>query len=213
MKRVILVSALMLALTVSTGAFGWSGDWNNSYPFGGPVSEDCPGLPTGSLIQLIHAGPNLVVDDPIALFLTQPDPQAALDAWLLAGTPPVGDDSLFDSTATLYFGPGLDGYFAKTISSSDNTLQGAPFYTRFFTGAQDQIIECDWYGEVGDPNDPDDPIYEMILQGGSGGEYDFGEYVINITDVCADQHISIPEPATMAIAGIALLLGFFKRKK
>ena len=212
MKRLTLVSVLLLAFCVSTSALAWDGDWNNLYAFNGGPPEQCPPIAPGSLIQLIHAGVDGQVDDPIATFMAQPDPQAALDAWLLAGTPPVGDDTLRDQTVFQDYGPGFEGYFGISISGNDGELDD-PWYTRFFTAAEGEIAECDWYGEVGDPNDPNDPIYELILTGYVEGEYTYGEYSISLDGVCADKHIVVPEPATMAIAGIALLLGFFRKKK
>ena len=216
MKKLSLVPVLMLALIISTSAFGWSGQWGNVSPFAGGPPNQCPPIAPGSLIQLIHAGPNLAIDDPKESWLAlMPDAvaaQAALDAWLLAGTPPIGDDTLVDQTVFADYGPGYEGYFGKPIDGNDGQL-GDPWYTRYFTGAEGQIVECDWYGTVGDRDDPNDDIYELVLTGWDGEKYQFGDYTIRIDGECADTHISIPEPATMAIGGIALLLGFFRRKK
>ena len=213
MKRLTLVPVLMLALIVSTSAFGWSGQWGNLNPFGGgPPVPPCPPIAPGSLIQLIHAGPDLMIDDPITEFLAAPDPQAALDAWLAAGTPPIGDDTLRDETVFANYGPGFEGYFGKAINGVDSE-QGDPWYTRYFTAAKYEIVECDWYGTVGDPDNADDDIYELVLTAWNGSNYDFGDYNIRLDGECADTHISIPEPTTMAIGGIALLLGFLRRKK
>ena len=214
MKRLIMIPVLMLALIVSTSAFAWMGYWNNINPFSGGPPEHCPPIQPGSLIQLINAGPNWQVDDPIELFLAEPNPQAALDAWLLAGTPPVSDDTLRDQTVFLDFGPGYEGYFGKQITGTDDEL-GDPWYTRYFTAAEREIAKCDWYGEVGDGRNLNDPIYELILTGWNEStlEYEFGDYIIRIEGECADKHIKIiPEPTTMAIGGIALLLGFLRRK-
>ena len=212
MKRLTLVPVLMLALIVSTSAFGWSGQWGNVSPFGGgPPEPPCPPIAPGSLIQLIHAGPDLTPDDPMTEIMAASNPQAALDAWLAAGTPPVGDDTLRDETVFANYGPGFEGYFGKSITGADSE-QGDPWYTRYFTGAKYEIVECDWYGDVGDRDDPNDPIYELELTGWDGEKYQFGDYTIRIDGECADTHI-VPEPTTMAIGGIALLLGFLRRKK
>ena len=210
MKRLTIVAVMMLALIVSTSAFAWTGEWSNYYPFGrGP---QCFPIAAGSLVQLIHAGPDGQVDDPIALCMSQPDPLAAMNAWVAAGTPPVGDDTLRDQTVFMDLGAGCEGYFAKTINGVDSE-EGDPWYTRYFNFAEFEIVDFSmsgngWYGTVGDPLDPNDPIYELVLTGGlEGMPKEFGNYIIMIEAEC------IPEPATMVIGGIALLLGFFRRKK
>ena len=215
MKKLKFVPVLMLALIFSTSAFAWTGDWNNYYPFEGAKPNAGPPIAPGNLVQLIHAGPDGMVDDPLEWIISQPTIQekmAALDSWLLAGTPPVGDDTLRDKTVFLDYGPGWEGFFLKSISGDDSE-QGDPWYTRYFTAPEEEYCYCNWYGDVGDPEDPDKPIYYLKLEGWNGDNYENGDYVIYLEGVCADRVICIPEPATMAIGGIALLLGFFRRKK
>ena len=205
MRRITIIPVLFLALILASSAFGWTGQWNNLYPFGG---YQCAPIPPGSLIQLINAGPNGVIDDPMAECAG--DLQCCLD-WIAAGCPPVGDDTLVATTVFLDYGVGFEGYFGTSISGTDGQL-GDPWYTRFFTAAAPD--ECDYYGTVGDPDVAADPIYELVLTGWNGSSYDFGDYKIKLDGVCADTHIQcIPEPTTMLIGGIALLLGFFRRRK
>ena len=216
MKKLKFVPVLMLALIFSTSAFAWTGDWNNYYPYAGGGPKECTPIAPGSWVQLIHAGPDGLVDDPKESWLAagplMADKQAALDAWLAGGAMPIGDDTLRDETVFLDYGPGWEGYFLTSISGGDEE-QGDPLYIRYFTAPEGQIVECDWYRNVGDPEDPDKPIYNLVLDGWNGDNYENGEYVTYLEGVCADTHISVPEPATMAIGGIALLLGFFRRKK
>ena len=206
MRKLTIILAFPTAVIFVSTAFGWSGQWNNLNPFGG---HQCAPIPPGSLIQLIHAGPNGVVDDPMEWFTVQPDPQQAVNDWLAAGCPPVGDDTLKDETVFLDYGSGFEGYFGKSISGT-NDEAGDPWYTRFFTAPKGGIAAADWYGEVGDPDDPDDPIYEFYVQWFGG--YYFGDYKIKLEGVCADKHI-IPEPSTLLIGVVALLLGLLRSKK
>ena len=205
MRKVTIIPVLFLALVFASSAYGWIGQWNNTIAFGG---YECAPIPPGSLIQLIHAGPNGVIDDPMEFCAGD---LVCCQDWIAAGCPPVGDDTLVDQTVFLDYGAGYEGYFGKGILG-DDSQQGDPWYTRFFTAAEP--TECDYYGEVGDPDNPDDPIYELVLTGWNGVSYDYGDYKIKIADVCADTHIlCIPEPTTMLIGGIALLLGLFRRRK
>ena len=206
MKRLVIVCVLLAVLFVVPTAFGWIGQWNNLYSFGG--HQGTP-IPPGGLVQLIHAGDNWQQDDPMEWCSLQPDPRRALNEWLAAGCPPVGDDTLRDQTVFLDYGPGFEGYFGKTMSATDEE-DGDPWYTRFFAAAQPG--PGDYYGEVGDPDDPDDPIYELILEGWNGQHYDHGYYKIRLDGVRADKHI-IPEPATLFIGAVALLLGFLRRRR
>jgi hypothetical protein len=203
MRKATTIPILLLTLMFASSAFSWTGQWSNLYPFTGPWGNP---IPPGSLIQLIHAGPNGVVDDPRgSLNISQ------WMVWIAAGCPPVGDDTLVDQTVFLDYGVGYEGYFGKSISGTDSQ-QGDPWYTRFFTAAQPDL--CDYYGTVGDPEDPDDPIYELVLTGWNGSSYDFGDYKIKLENVCADTHMLLwPEPPTMLIGGIALILVFFRMRK
>lgn len=205
MRRITIIPVLFLALVFASSAFGWTGQWNNLNPFGGYLGAP---IAPGSLIQLIHAGPDGLVDDPMAAV---GDDLILCQDWIAAGAPPVGDDTLVATTVFLDYGAGFEGYFGTSISGNDSQL-GDPWYTRFFTSAQPG--ECDYYGEVGDPNNAGDSIYDLVLTGWNGSSYDFGDYKIKLDGVQADTHIEcIPEPTTMLIGGIALLLGFFRRRK
>ena len=206
MKSPVILSILLPILFTASTAFAWTGQWNNLYPFGG---HECAPIPPGSLIQLIHAGDNWQVDDPMEWCMSQPDPHQAIRDWLAAGCPPVGDDTLREETVFLDYGAGYEGYFGKPISGT-NDEQGDPWYTRFFTANVPGL--CDYYGEVGDPEDPDDPIYELVLYGWSVDHYSFGDYKIELDGVCADKHI-IPEPSTLLVGVVALLLGSLRSKK
>ncbi len=203
MRFLRIVSILSPVLFTASTALGWTGTWNNLYPFGG---HECAPIPPGSVIQLIHAGDNRQVDDPIEWCLSQPDPHQAIKDWLAAGCPPVGDDTLRDEPPIIF---GYEGYFGTSISGTDDEL-GDPWYTRFFTAPEPG--PCDYYGEVGDPEDPDDPIYELVLTGWNGTNYEFGDYKIKLDGVCADKQI-IPEPSALLIGGVALLLGFYRGRK
>ncbi len=205
MRKLTIILAFPTAVIFVSTAFGWSGQWNNLNPFGG---YQCAPIQPGSLIQLIHAGDNWQQDDPMEWFTVQPDPQQAVNDWLAAGCPPVGDDTLKDETVFLDYGSGFEGYFGKSISGTDDEI-GDPWYTRFFTAPKGTIGSGDWYGEVGDPDNPNDPIY---FYGWNGETYEFGDYKIRIEGVCADKRI-IPEPSTLLIAAVALLLGFLRSKK
>ncbi len=210
MRRIAAVPVLILLLYLPLSAFGWTGAWNNFYPFG---DHDCDPIQHGSLVQLIHAGDNGQQDDPIEWINAQPNPQQALNNWLAAGCPPVGDDTLRDEIVFLDYGPGFDGYFGKDISGTMDEWWD-PWYTRFFTAAEGEIAEGDWYGEVGDPLDPNNPIYELDLTNYSGGPNIFGNYKIKLEGVCADQEINcIPEPATILVGCLAFLLGFLRRNR
>jgi len=210
MRTILFTSVLLLTFSIASTAFAWSGEWNNQFPFGGGPPEQCPPIQPGSLVQLIHAGDNWQQDDPIEWINAQPNPCQALNNWLAAGCPPVGDDTLRDKTVFMDFGPGFEGYFAKQITGSDDEC-GDPWYTRFFTASEVEIALGDWYGEVGDPSDPNDPIYELICS--TVGPNVFVEYTIGIQGVCADQEIKcIPEPATILVAGLAILVGFIRKK-
>jgi hypothetical protein len=204
MKRLTIIPVLLLALFVASSAFGWTGTWNNLYPFGG---HECAPIPPGSLIQLIHAGDNGQQDDPMEWCRAQPDPQQAVNEWLAAGCPPVGDDTLKDETVFIDYGAGYEGYFGKSISGTDDEMAD-PWYTRFFTAPKGEIGASDWYGEVGDPVNPNDPIY---FYGWNGETYDFGDYKIKLQGVCADKQI-IPEPSTLLVAAVAMLLGFLRAR-
>ena len=210
MKRLLFASVLLLTFSIASTAFGWTGDWSNYYSFGG---HDCAPIQPGSLVQLIHAGDDWQQDDPIEWINAQPNPCQALNNWLAAGCPPVGDDTLRDKTVFMDIEPGYEGYFAKTIYGTDDEC-GDPWYTRFFTAPESEMAVGDWYGEVGDPEDPNNPIFGLIFCG-IGDWYDeFGDYVIMLDGVCADQEIKcIPEPATILIAGFALLLSFLRSKR
>ncbi len=202
MKFLRVVSMLLPVLCIASTAFGWSGQWNNLYPFGG---HQCAPIPPGSLIQLIHAGDNRQQDDPMEWCMSQPNPQQAVNDWLAAGCPPVGDDTLREETVFIDYGPGYEGYFGKDISGTDDEL-GDPWYTRFFTAPKGDIAAGDWYGKVGDP---EDPIYELVR----GWMPPYGtEYKIKLTGVCADKQI-IPEPSALLIGGVALLLSFVGGRK
>ncbi len=209
MKENLVLPVLILMLYLPLTACGWTGAWLNTYPFGG---HDCEPIQPGSLIQLIHAGVNWQQDDPIEWINAQPNPQQALSNWLAAGCPPVGDDTLRDETVFLDYGTGFEGYFGKPISGTDDEV-GDPWYTRFFTAPEGEMAIGDWYGEVGDPNDPSDPIYECYT-GWNPENPDLLDYKIKLDGVCADQEIKyIPEPATILIACLAFLLGFFRKER
>ena len=79
-------------------------------------------------------------------------------------------------------------------------------YTRFFTAGQPG--ECDYYGTMGDV-DGVGTFYTLVIDGAGFANYVFNPDVVGV----ADTHICVPEPATMLIGGVALLLGFFRRKK
>jgi len=205
MRRLMFTTVLLLSFSIVLTAFGWSGQWGNVSPFGG---HNCDPIQPGSLVQLIHAGDNWQQDDPIEWINAQPNPQQALNNWVAAGCPPVGDDTLRDETVFADYGPGLEGYFGIPIEGTDDEI-GDPWYTRFFTAPEGEIGIGDWYGEVGDPNDPNDPIYSW---GWDGEQYQFGDYTIRIQGVCADQEIKcIPEPATILVAGLAFVFGFLRK--
>ncbi len=204
-----IVSTLLPVLCIASTAFGWSGQWNNLYPFGG--HEGAP-IPPGSLIQLIHAGDNRQQDDPMEWCMSQPNPQQAVNDWLAAGCPPVGDDTLKDETVFLDYGSGFEGYFGTAINGTDDEI-GDPWYTRFFTAPKGDIAAGDWYGEVGDPQNPSDPIFEFGLWCWSEPPYYcFGDYKIKLDGVSADTHI-IPEPSALLVAGVAILVGFARGRK
>jgi hypothetical protein len=204
MKRSISVCIGLLVSFVVPTAFGWIGQWSNHYPFahhdGGPIQP-------GSLIQLIHAGPNGAIDDP-ATVLTLDE----IALWLELGCPPVGDDTLRDETVFIDYGPGYEGYFGKWISGTDDE-NGDPWYTRFFGAPKYEVV---WtlgglpYAHVGDPYDPDDPIYELVLTGWGATSYDFGDYKIRLQDVRLPP---IPEPSAVFIGAVALILGFLRRRR
>jgi hypothetical protein len=205
MKSPAILSILILILSTASSAFGWTGTWNNLYPFGG---HECAPIPPGSLIQLIHAGDNWQQDDPMEWCMSQPDPSSAISQWIASGCPPVGDDTLREETVFLDYGAGYEGYFGKTISGTDDEI-GDPWYTRFFTAPKGEIGAGDWYGEVGDPENRDDPIYEFAYSWMPPYPTD---YKIKLDGVCADKQI-IPEPCALLIAAVALIIGFYKNKK
>jgi hypothetical protein len=208
MKRITMVPVLVFVLHLPLTTLGWTGVWNNLYPFGG---HNCDPIQPGSLIQLIHAGDDFQQDDPIEWINSQPNLRHALNDWLAAGCPPVGDDTLRDETVFMDYGPGYEGYFGKSISGPDPAPGFiGPWYTRFFTAPEGEMAVGDWYGEVGDPEDPNDPIYYGYW---SGDEVEITDYEIHIQGVCADKQMKcIPEPATILIASLALLLALLRKE-
>jgi hypothetical protein len=211
MKKLSILSILCLALLFMPKAFGWDLAWINAGQvldeFGAPIAP-------GGLVQLIGVGPNLVVDDPYAWWMSQADPVAAMQGWLAAGCPPVGDDFLVNApgnpTTILSTDPGYFGvYYISGIASYRPDVQG--LYTRFFDA--ENPLECNWYGTVGNE-----------VAGAAFEPYHFDNdtfpwYIVGIdgNPIPVKQHIEagpiIPEPASisMVLGGIGLLLAFKPR--
>ncbi len=200
-RKILVLTAFLAVALVTTTASAWDMRWMNAptAPLYGP--DGATPIPAGSLVQLIQDGGNNQIDDPLDTLGSG----AALDNWIAAGTPPVGDDILVASTdaANPQFAY-LPGYFAAVYIQSALPA-GTKLYTRFFTAARPE--RCDWYGTIGPDlvagQDPNGTFY--ILPNSP-----FPDYTI-MQSATADTHI--PEPATLLIGGVGLLLAFVRRRK
>jgi hypothetical protein len=219
MKKLSVISILCMLL-FAANAFGWQLTWYNDVQL---FQQD--GItPLGPMakVQLIYDAAKDGIDDPYAWWMSQADPTAAMQSWLAAGCPPVGDDLLVVSSDGLnpgfihdfsgeagYTPAEMDGWFFVENGLFINATtpgfgSGVGLYTRFFSA--ENPTECDWYGEDFAPQN-------LVLYQLDGA--DFPTYAVHGGQV--DQHIEagIPEPASisMILGGIGMLLAFFRRKK
>ena len=209
MKKLTIIPILCMVLFAASSALAWEMTWQNITPWFGP--DGVTPIAPGGMIQLIADGGDGVVADPMTVLTT---PALVLE-WIAAGCPAIGagfhpelgDDVLVSSsdavnpTQFLDYGPGFDGYFDGTYINA-GLPAGTQLYTRFFTAEGPDL--CDYYGTIGATDGvgdfyvlPDEAFPLYIFEGAA----------------TADTHIFIPEPATMLIGGVALLLSFFRRKK
>ena len=218
MRKLLILSMLCFAL-VMPKAFGWDLSWYNQEQV-----FDQNGIPVapGSLVQLIAVGADGVINDPYEWWMSQPDPCAAMNAWIAGGCLPVGDDYLVPSTGEPNpqyiqdFGtgdPNDGGYFLALYISGVNPPYGSTMqlYTRYFTAENPQ--EGDWYGILTDWYD----LYGVLHTEPYVIDNLYFPNFVNPGGQVS-QRIEcgiIPEPASasMLLGGIGLLLAFFRRKK
>ena len=210
MKHLIVGCTLFVLLLVAANAWSWDMTWQNTTPWFGP--DGVTPIAPGGMVQLIADGGNGVIDDPWKVL---PWSVFCLE-WRQAGCPPVGpdfypeygDDYLVESTDApnpTFFrdnGPGYDGYF-DAVYIQANLPPGTKLYTRFFTAAEPDV--CDSYGTIGVHSDSD--FYVLPDEA-------FPLYIIDVA-ATADIHPlgPYPEPGTMLIGCVAILIGVVKIKK
>ena len=179
-------------------------------------SDNATLLAPYDMVQLIADGGNGFVDDPMEMVGAG---TLDLNTWLAAGCPPVGDDYLVSSVDVPnphiitdfsylpWYDPLIhDGEFSAVYIDS-GLATPLNVYTRIFDSAQGLVVLGDEYGNVGwwDEDDVYHDFFTVVPDGGG-----FVYYTITHDDYT---DIVIPEPATMVIGGVALLLAFFRRKK
>lgn len=204
-KKILVLTVFLAVALVTTTASAWDMRWMNApnaplYGPNGVTGNPADYIPAGALVQLIADGGNGVIDDPMTLLSP-----AQILPWLAGGALPVGDDTLVASTdATNPQAAYLAGYFAAVYIQS-NLAAGAQLYTRFFN-ANPSI--GDWYGEIGpDAVGGQDPSGTFYVLPNSP----FPDYTI-MRSAHTDKLIT-PEPATLAIGAVGLLLGLLRRKR
>ncbi len=231
MKRLTVFLILCLMLFASS-AYGWkltwaTGDGVKMYDF-----DNATMLWHGDMVQFIADGGNGEVDDPMARFGDQP---AIVLEWLAESCPPLGefrggefgDDYLVPSVDAPnpnaitdftglpdycgdipnFCGYVLEGEFSAVYIDSGLTTP-LDVYTRIFNSPEGEVAAWDWYGNVGwwDGGDVYHDFFTVVPDGGG-----FASYIITHDDY-TDIQIVIPEPGTILIGAVALLLAFFRRK-
>ena len=204
---------MCIALLAASGAFAWDMIWQNQVP--GQFTDSAGDGIIEGMVQLIVDGGDGVITDPMAeiLAMAPGTRQAALEAWIAGGCMPMGDDYLHgDADNPTLFGPDTgypeyNGFFV-VVYISGNEPDGTKLYTRFFE--EEAPTEGSWYGTVGDIDGIGD-FFEVVQYG--GGSY-AEDYIFDPeVGPQVDTRMIIPEPATVLVGGIALLLGLIRRKK
>ncbi len=221
MKRLTVLPILCLVFFASS-AYGWYLTWATGDGVHLYDSDNATFLQPYDMVQLIADGGNGQVDDPMARFGNQP---AIVLEWLAESCPPLGefrggefgDDYLVPSLdapnpniimVSHYPWTEFWGEFSAAYIEND---QPTPFdvYTRIFDSAEGEVATGDWYGNVGwwDEGDVYHDFGTVVPDGGG-----YADYIITHDDY-TDVEIVVPEPGTILIGAVALLLAFFRRKK
>ena len=193
----ILFLAALLVLGWSNSASGLTlTKWQN-FPPTALVDEDGIALPIGTgLIQLIYAGPDNTINDPLELLPTCAERQE----WLSNYCPPVGDDVIKHSTL---INTEQAGYFEEVDVSipAPVPLPGEFIYTRFYTTryVPEEPDFGDWYGNS--------PLFEVP-------DADEFYYIIDaVSPPLQADHQIVPEPSIFFLLGGGLILLLLKRRK
>ena len=207
MKKVIVISVVALAMSAASGAFAWD-MWIQNY--NAWLDHEGNGIHIG-LIQFIVDGDGDGVDDPMYWVMAQADPLQALDDWLAAGCPAVGDDYIYAASwnplhCEDYGDPAYDGYFGNQTAAGSGLLDpAAQVYLRVFEDPIPNVYT--YYGTVGDDAGNETWTFQENNVGSNFVDYLFETYVLQ-----TDTRMIVPEPMILC-GGVALLLGFIRRKK